>query len=112
MGESVKLERGCMSREFANNLSSFGDEIEDFRRAFQELKKQLEEMKTKMRSLKDGVYEGESSEQLMSRFEWDVKMAEEMIDYQDKLLGCLGYAKDEYEKCENKVTGIIDAIKV
>jgi len=58
------------------------------------------------------MWEGPAKNIFTAQFQTDYETLKSMADTLDDLIKSLEYAKEQYEKCENNVASIINAIRV
>lgn len=58
------------------------------------------------------MWEGPAKNAFTAQFQSDYETLKSMEEVIDALIGNLEYAKEQYDKCENNVASIINAIRV
>lgn len=104
------MARGAQN-EIANTLPTFKGDIGVFESTLQSLKKNYESFATGLSEL-NAMWEGPAHEQLMMELRKDCAEMDNCIKFLDTYLSDLNFAHEEYSRCENTVSGLVDAIRV
>ena len=99
-----------MSREIAVNSTTLKSEVNTMTQALQQLRAEIEDAYAATREL-DNMWDGPANAEFQDNFNMDRMVLLEICDGVEKLIGSMGNARTEYEKCETDVKAIVDSIK-
>lgn len=100
-----------MGREIMVDTDRLNSDIARLQETLKALKKQKKQMETDIESL-NGTWKGDSHKAFMEQFDSECQNIEEMFSAVEEMIGCMQYAKQQYERCENDINGIISSIKI
>lgn len=100
-----------MAERIANNLQTFESDINDYNNHLQNLISHFSNLITHMNAL-NSMWEGESHDEFIQKFNIDRENTQIMIDDLKKILDELRFAHSQYSDCERNVASMIDQISI
>lgn len=100
-----------MQQEIAVNTSTLASDIETLQRQLDSIKSDMNKMYEAVRSL-NSMWDGPANEAFKQQFQADQTDMKTLCDTVQKIINCMTYAKDEYNTCENEISGIIASIRI
>lgn len=97
--------------EIEINTSTLGKDIESLETTVGQLEKQIEKMFGSIEEL-DKMWDGPANAAFTQQFQIDYQTCVEMCQILRELIDSLQHAKEEYEKCEQSVDGLIRSIQI
>lgn len=98
-------------REITVDTLILGGDIEELRTTLSRVRAQLDSMFGEVAEL-DRMWDGPANAVFNKQFSGDYANAKNMCSAIESLIGCMEYARDQYNSCENDVNGIVSAIKI
>lgn len=98
-------------REITVDTLILAGDIEELRTTLGATRAQLDAMFAEVGEL-DRMWDGPANAVFSRQFANDYENAKNMCSTIESLIGCMEYARDQYNSCENDVNGIVSAIKI
>lgn len=99
------------SKEITVNTSTLTGDINELRTTLSSAKAQLNDMFNQIAEL-DTMWDGPANLEFNRQFGNDYENAKNLCDTIESLLGCMEFARDQYNLCENEVNSIVSAIMI
>lgn len=99
------------NQEIAVNTGTLASDIAELNGALETARKVLNDMFTQIQEL-DAMWDGPANDEFNRQFVSDHENAKGMCATVQSLIGCMEYAKEQYNSCENQVNGIVSAINI
>lgn len=98
-------------REITVNTSTLTGDINELKSALKSARAQLKEMFDQVTEL-DAMWDGPANQEFNRQFGIDYKNAGNLCNTVESLIGCMEYARDQYNMCENEVNSVVSSISV
>lgn len=98
-------------KEIAVDTSTLAGDISELRTTLSAARAQLNDMFNQVAEL-DAMWDGPANEEFKKQFGIDYENAKNLCATVESLLGCMEFARDQYNLCENEVNGIVSAIRI
>ena len=95
----------------ANDLRRFSGDTHVYSQAVQQLAADVEALSHEMSGLQS-MWTGEAHDALDARFQSDLRQLEQVLRFAQQYERSLNSADSEYERCESRVSGLVNAIRV
>lgn len=99
------------NQEIAVNTETLALDIAELNTTLETARKMLRDMFTQIQEL-DAMWGGPANDEFNKQFANDHENAKELCAAVESLIGCMEYAKEQYNSCENQVNGIVSSIYV
>ena len=99
------------NQEIADNTETLALDIAELNTTLETARKMLRDMFTQIQEL-DAMWDGPANDEFNKQFANDHENAKELCAAVESLIGCMEYAKEQYNSCENQVNGIVSSIYV
>jgi len=100
-----------MAQEIAINTGNLSTDIETLQEQLNQIRTDMDRMYEAVRIL-DSMWDGPANQAFNVQFAQDHKDMDSLCDTIQRIIDCLGYAKQEYNNCESEIAGIVAAISV
>lgn len=90
---------------------SLGQDMDNIQNQIQAVRGKIGQLKNSMEVL-SGMWEGPAKEAFMTRFYIDYEFMQDFLKEMDRYVQAMSYAQQEYDKCENEVAQIVEAIQI
>lgn len=100
-----------MLQEIAIDTNKLGNDTEQLKMVLAQLKTEQSKMIQEIQEL-NRMWKGKANQQFTEQFRLDCQSFENLCHAIDEMIQALENAKMEYEQCDNKVNGLICAIKI
>lgn len=97
------------NQEIAVNTDTLASDIAELNSVLATARKMLNDMFTQIQEL-DAMWDGPANDEFNRQFANDYENAKGMCATVQSLIACMGYAKEQYNSCENQVNSIVSAI--
>lgn len=87
------------------------NDIDSLKGHLKAMRQTSEKMMANINAL-SAMWEGPAKSAFTAQFQSDYATLRSMADVIDTLIGNLEYAREQYDKCENNIASIINAIRV
>lgn len=98
-------------KEIAVNTSTLTNDIYALQNALASARAQLDGMFNQVAEL-DAMWDGPANQEFNQQFGNDYENAKNLCKTVDSIIECMGFARDQYNTCENEVNGIVSAITI
>lgn len=99
------------NQEIAINTSTLNTDINALRAALDKARKQIDDMFNDIKEL-DTMWDGMANDAFNKQFASDYENAQSLCKTVESLIECMEFAKQQYNACENAVSGIVDTISI
>lgn len=100
-----------MAREIAVDTGILVSDIENLQEQLNLIKGDLDKMYDSV-NLLDSMWDGPSNEAFVAHFRQDKEDMSSLCNTVQELINCLSFARQEYDRCENEVNGIVSSIPI
>lgn len=100
-----------MAREIEIDTHSLGADVDMMRTVLHRIESSLAGMYESVAAL-DRTWEGPANQVFVAQFAADEAAMQELCQIVDKLIGCMNYAKDEYNTCDAQVDSVVNSIRI
>lgn len=100
-----------MAREIAVDTGILNSDIQGLNTQLELIKRDLDKMYNSVNYL-DSMWDGPSNEAFVAHFRQDKEDMAALCNILQELIHCLGFARQEYDRCENEVNGIVSSIPI
>lgn len=97
------------NKEIEIETNTLASDINELTSELEVAKKYIQTMASDMTEL-DAMWDGPANEVFMMQFDHDVQYAEEICGMLKNLIGCMEFAKKQYDSCESEVRSLIASI--
>ncbi len=98
-------------QEITVDTATLAGDISELQTALTAAEKQLEEMFSQVAEL-DTMWDGPANAEFNRQFGNDYENAKQLYGTITSLIECMSYAREQYDICENEVSGIVSSITV
>lgn len=99
------------NQEITVNTDTLASDIAELRGTLETARRMLSDMFTQIQEL-DAMWDGPANNEFNRQFANDHDNAKGLCTTAESLIGCMEYAKEQYNSCENQVNGIVSAIHI
>lgn len=98
-------------KEITVNTSTLAGDINELKNALASARAQLKDMFGQVTEL-DAMWDGPANQEFNRQFGIDYENAGNLCKTVESLIGCMEYARDQYNTCENEVNGLVSSISI
>lgn len=98
-------------KEITVNTSTLAGDIDELKTALASAREQLKDMFSQVTEL-DAMWDGPANQEFNRQFGIDYENAGNLCNTIESLIGCMEYAMDQYNTCENEVNGLVSSISI
>jgi len=98
-------------REITIDTDSLWKDIRRLWLAFYELKQKKEQMVQKIEEL-NKMWKGPANQMFVKQFQADCNVFDNFCSILEEMIQAMEHAKGEYEKCDDRINGIVTAIRI
>ena len=98
-------------KEITVNTSTLANDIDALQTTLVSARAQLDDMFNQVAEL-DTMWDGPANEEFNRQFGNDYENAKNLCKTIESIIECMKYARDQYNVCENEVSGIVSAITI
>ncbi len=98
-------------RDIEISTEYLGKDIKNLKNTLVSLKQDKRKMTEEIEEL-NTMWKGPANEAFVKQFYLDCVSFDNLIEVIDKMIGEMEHAKVEYEKCDNKVSDILRALRI
>lgn len=95
----------------AISTDNLGKDVERLRSILGELKQNKNKMVEEIGEL-NTMWKGPANDTFVKQFQLDCVSFDRLCKTIEEMIQAMDYAKTEYEKCENRVNGLVQAIRI
>ena len=99
------------NQEIAINTSTLRGDINELKQSLATARKQMESMFDQVAEL-DTMWDGPANAEFNNQFRNDYENMKNLCKTVESLIECMEFARDQYNLCENEVSGIVDSISI
>jgi len=100
MASIIEVDTGALASDF----SRLEQLIEQLRSAKNNLIKEMNEI--------DSMWEGPANAVFINQYSQDNEMFEHLIESLNRAVGCVGFARQNYDECDSEVSDLVSSLNV
>ena len=98
-------------KEITVNTSTLTGDINELKSALASARAQLKEMFNQVTEL-DTMWDGPANQEFNKQFGIDYENSSNLCNTVESLIGCMEYARNQYNTCENEVNSLVSSISI